>query len=56
VKPVYTRKIASQVESTLTIALILRALCGKSVDIAVDKMWIKLWKIRQVFNMLKLQS
>ncbi len=51
VKPVYTRKIGSQVESTLTIALILWAFCGNPVDLPVQKMWIKLWKIGQVICM-----
>jgi hypothetical protein len=41
--------MGSQVENTLTIALILRALCGKSVDKHTAKLWIKMWKIQQVF-------
>ena len=38
-----------QVENTLTIALILRAFCGNSVDNAAASLWIRMWKIGQHF-------
>lgn len=47
-KLAYTRYFQCQVENTLTIALILRALCGYSVDNLPTSLWIKMWEIRQV--------
>jgi len=44
----YTQKIGSQVENTLTIALILRAFCGYPVDKSPPSLWIKMWKIKQL--------
>ena len=51
----YTRKIGSQVENTLTIVLILRASCGFPVDKMRPGLWIKMWKIKQLFLLPNLE-
>jgi hypothetical protein len=45
----YTTNFRCQAENTLTFTLILWAFCESPVEMLVEKMWIKMWKISEGF-------